>query len=839
MIVRSALIRAGFCLALGGIAQAATYTFPAYFDDRNGQPYIVDVTASGEKPGQRIFDLHSSAPQRDNGPTQRIVRESAEEPAVDSGSVLFDALFAQAIDDGRLASVESIRDYAYNGNAPIPCHCFETGEKWPFVWTRDLSYALDLGLAGFDPARGANGLLFKTSGFRPGIALPAGVSPPQIIQDTGSGGSWPVSTDRVAWALGAQAVLDVLPGSSKADFTGKVYAALKGTLEADRLAAFDPRDGLYTGEHSFLDWREQTYPAWVVSHLSALAQSKALSTNVLEYRALMLAADLARSSGDTATAARYRSWAGALVKAIRTKFWMPRAGLFATYTTADWHARPVEKYDLLGNSLAILSGVASDAQGRTILSRYPFAPFGPPVVWPEAQDVAVYHNRADWPFVTAYAMKAAAKVRHVAAFDAGLASLMRAFALNLSDMENLEWLTGLPQYDGGPVVDSRRQLWSIAAWYGTVTGSVFGWNPQQSDVVMAPFLTARTRRLFGSAHQARLSGLKLGDATVDITLNLPNAIAEDAYYPVRAIRLNGARVSARFAKSALKPGTNRIEIDFAPAKRSGEHLTMVPQVASLSHSDPRVFMPQTPAIASLDTSAGLRISVQPPADPTLRYEIFRDGQLIAQGQSGPVLSAPSPKDRDTTACYSVVAVRTQTGLASQPSLPVCRRGRLAQDIAIADPRIRTDAPKLDPSDGVAEPTLQLGLGNRLAIADVTIAKPGVYAVSALYDNHAFFENTGVTNAVKLLTVTDAAGRRQQAVMQMPHIPVEGTTHPLRLSTRAYFRLQPGRYRLDWSDFFNMSELEGNASYNNPGGKSGPVNQARIAKFEIDAVETGR
>ena len=41
------------------------------------------------------------------------------------------------------------------------------------------------------------------------------------------------------------------------------YTAISNTIESDRLAAYDDRDGLYRGETSFLDWREQTYPDWM------------------------------------------------------------------------------------------------------------------------------------------------------------------------------------------------------------------------------------------------------------------------------------------------------------------------------------------------------------------------------------------------------------------------------------------------------------------------------------------------------------------------------------------------------------------------------------------------
>jgi len=71
----------------------------------------------------------------------------------DTASELFNGLYAMAQDDLQLDSVTAIRDGAFDHGQPIPCHCFETGLKWPYVWTRDLSYSIDLGLWRFDAAR--------------------------------------------------------------------------------------------------------------------------------------------------------------------------------------------------------------------------------------------------------------------------------------------------------------------------------------------------------------------------------------------------------------------------------------------------------------------------------------------------------------------------------------------------------------------------------------------------------------------------------------------------------------------------------------------------------------
>ncbi|MFC5740180.1 Six-hairpin glycosidase-like protein [Dyella tabacisoli] len=382
-----------------------------------------------------------------------------------TASPLFDGLFALAQDDLQRDSVNAIADDAFDRGQAIPCHCFETGEKWHYVWTRDLSYAVDLGLWRFDPARAKASLRFKLSDVRePGAAQGL-----YVLQDTGSGGSWPISTDRMVWFLGARHLL------GDQAFAEQVRQALTDTLAQDRQYVFDTDYGLYRGETSFLDWREQSYPGWTAKDVSFIAQSFALSTNVLHYEALRLAATLAAQHGDS-KAADYRAQAQALKLAINTHFWRSNRGLYMSYIGSD--GAPFEAYDLLGTALAITSGVAEGDRARAALANYPSWPAGSPVIWPERADQPIYHNRAIWPFVSAYALRAARTVNDPARIAHELLSLMRGSALAGSNMENFELTTQAIHVDdgllSGPVVDSPRQLWSVAGYLDMVIQGVFG-----------------------------------------------------------------------------------------------------------------------------------------------------------------------------------------------------------------------------------------------------------------------------------------------------------------------------------------------------------------------------
>lgn len=427
--------------------------------------------------------------------------------AVKTASPLFNGLFAMAQDDLKQGSVTAIRDGAFDHGQPIPCHCFETGLKWPYVWTRDLSYAIDLGLWRFDAARARNGLAFKLSDVRGALA-----SKDQrlVMQDTGSGGSWPISTDRVVWFLGARHLLD-----DKA-FAADVSKALDDTLAQDRQYAFDPQLGLYRGETSFLDWREQSYPAWTSDAVTYIAQSFALSTNVLHYQALTMAADIAHKHVDSKAAAGYAAQAIALKAAINAHFWRADRGMYMSYIGGD--GTPVDSYDLLGIALAITSGVADGQRASETLANYPTWPAGSPVIWPERDDQPIYHNRAIWPFVSAYALRAARAVNQPARIAHEIQSVIRGAALYGSNMENYELLTQSQHVDegklSGPVVNSPRQLWSVGAYFAIVTEGVFGLNEDGSVQPKLP--TSLLPMLFGDRTSISIT---LPDRA--ITLQLP------------------------------------------------------------------------------------------------------------------------------------------------------------------------------------------------------------------------------------------------------------------------------------------------------------------------------
>ncbi|CAH0140892.1 hypothetical protein SRABI118_00281 [Massilia sp. Bi118] len=818
-----------------GAGATASLSFPTW----DGKQETARFSVQDPQAPLRSYAHSTTMQLRDPGPQYTTYKEDATLPQVRSGNLAFDALFALAAHEMRLDSVKEIRDGNYNGNNAIPCDCFETGEKWHYVWTRDLSYAADLGLAMLDPQRVRNSLLFKLSGWRDGIQQAPQVAGTkdglQIAQDTGSGGSWPVSTDRITWAFAAEEVLKSLPPAERPAFAAAALKALSNTIDNDRIAAFDKATGLYTGEESFLDWRDQSYASWIPEDLASMASSKALSTNAGHYKALTLAAMLAHEQKDEARAKRYAEWARELKRAINARLWLEDAGMYSSLTAAHFDGAPMHKFDWLGQSLAIVTGIADGKRAQRILASYPHGPMGAPVIWPQQLDMPVYHNRAMWPFVTAYGLRAAVLGRNVAVADAAYDSLMRGAALNLSNMENLEWLSGQPLLLDeahpkliGPVINSKRQLWSVGAYIGMVVRNVFGVSATNEGIALQPFVTAKLRGgMFAAANEIALTNLRLQGHALNIKLRLPAVAGKEAngVYAVERILLNGKPAGANIKWSELT-ADNQVEIVLGKLDAGEQAIRRVnadPYVET-----PAVFGPHEPVIADLKRNAAgnAMLSIEAKDTGKLHYNIYRDGKLVASK-----LPAGLWTDRraSATACYAVEAVFEGSGNRSHHSRPRCLDAGV--EIPATDPRVNASVALAGPSPRFDEPHLA-NWGkpqDRFSVRDIKLPDAGGYAVQVRYHNGANQVNLGISGGVKWLAVKDESGAIvAQGVVQLPHARIEKAHTPIVYSTPLAARLKAGRaYRIEMSDFYNMSYLQSNSSFSAAGGAEGTSNRFDI------------
>lgn len=453
------------------------------------------------------------------------------------------------------------------------------GANWSTVWTRDIAYAAALGgaLAAPDAVRRS-----LESRVRDGV----------ILQDTGTGGGWPVSTDRVSWILGAWSYIRL---TGDATWTAWAADVILATLNEDaRVLPPVDEHPLRSGETSFLDWRNQSYPDG--TSMADIGASYAFGTNVLHAIGRHIAALLLKQLGRKAEAETMQAESAAITAAIQHRFYNAATGRYGMMLTADGHLD--ERTDSLATALAVLCGVAGDHAARA-MKKLPRSPWGTPVFAPYKGSVKeAYHNRAVWPFVEAFVMLAHAELQDTAGVAFSLSSLLRAALAFGTHKENFHAETGRAE---DTLLNSDRQLWSDCGMLGAVYRGLFGLQFQQKNLFISPCVP----REYAGDHW--LTGLRIRNMVVDIHL-------QGYGTEILAVKVNGKPGSSLIPLET--EGRLFIEIQLMPAEDAAEEDTVFPEAGE--------DLP-TPC---WDSPARERLSWHP-VEGAESYCIFRDDRAFA------------------------------------------------------------------------------------------------------------------------------------------------------------------------------------------------------------------
>lgn len=400
-------------------------------------------------------------------------------PQYHSDNLLDNALYNMALEESRLA-IE-------------PDSTFRTGIAWGGVWTRDVSYSIIHALAQLHPEVAMKSLRAKVTPTN------------RIVQDTGTGGAWPCSTDRTVWAVAAWEVYKVT-GSEQ--WLSYIYPIIRNTLTDDLAIAYDRQTHLMRGETSYMDWREQEYPQWMQP--ADIYSSEATVNNAVHYMAIRCFADICRLKGYDQEADFWNSQANSIKKGINDNLWLADRNCYSIYLYGRNHAILADQTDAMGNALCILSGIANEERAKRISESLPCEPFGTPCIYPNLKDQYPYHNDATWPFVQGYWMRACAKAGNEQALLHSIGALYRGAALWLSNEENYEITTGDYQLTK---LNSPRQLWSVAAQAAIVPHIYYGIRYEADGLRFAPFVPKAL------AGHRTLKGFRYRQATLDMQLH--------------------------------------------------------------------------------------------------------------------------------------------------------------------------------------------------------------------------------------------------------------------------------------------------------------------------------
>lgn len=639
---------------------------------------------------------------------------------------------------------------------------FYTGTAWQKVWTRDTALSNLYSLSWVFPEISYNCEREK-------IKVPQGTA--VFEQDTGTGGSYPVSTDKIITML---SVWETYLADGNKEHLSYFYDVCNNTIRQDLNVAFDSDAQLFRGETCGLDWRDQTYPDWTSetydSGLSAIAESKTASVNAIYYRVLEIMSKAAKVLGKGEAAEQ--AWAK-MAQDLKEKFierlWNEDMGLYAAWEYPEYMGSVLaEKTDVLGNGFALWFDIGTEEQLAQICENYPLVAYGADTVYPQKQGKLknadkIYHNFGVWPGWDSILMVGAAYHDNKALAEEIFNSNVRGAAVSLTNKEVINYLTG----EG---VESDQQLWSIA---GTLAGYyrvMFGMNYDEDGIRFNPYIPSWMAGPF------ELSNYKYRGATLTVKLSGEGD-------KVKSFKVDGVSKDIdSYVFPVSSTGKHTIEIVMEKSgteykiNKSDDNLVICPEMPTMTYSN-----------------GTLRWT----AKSGLTYKLWTGKEYVD------VTGGSYKVDTSVYGCYSLMAVSAD-GVCSELSRP----------IVVSPDRITIEAE----SGSVSSSSLISSgyvIDNRSRSANLTltvnIEKPGKYLLSGIYNNPGD-ATSGVSCAIRSVYVDGA----DMGSLVFPEVYSD---HTNQTSTHLSLDLEAGTHTIkvfydtaNWYDR-NMSLTNNNVRYN--------------------------
>lgn len=604
-------------------------------------------------------------------------------------------------------------------NAVEPDTTLRTGKEWSGVWTRDVSYSILLSMAQMQPLASKVSLMKKVN--------PRGV----IIQDTGSGGAWPISTDREIWALAAYEVYKVTGDRQWLEY---IYPVIKRSLADDELTVMAD-DGLVKGETSFIDWREQSHPKWMQT--ADIYNSEALSTSIVHAQALRTLAEIAAELGHRDEAATYNERAQAIADAVNRELWMDDKGYYAMYKYGRNNLILNPRAETLGESLAILYDIADADRARTITESNPVTPFGAAIFFPQISDMPAYHNNALWPWVGAYWALANAKAHNEEGVLEAIGAIFRPAALFATNKENFNLDNG----DIATELNSSNMLWCLAGNIALTQRILFGIEYTKNSLVFKPFVPKAL------AAERTLSNYRYRDAVLNITVKgYGDRIA--------SFTLNGREHAPEIP--ATITGNNNIVITMADNDIAAAKVNRTPNVkAPLT---PIAWLENDPALNGAGVPVANRLRWNP-IEYIAKYVVLRDGQAVDTVRTTDYPATIAGE-------YQVIGIDANgvPGFASEPRY---NGTRIVADLPLATEMVSKEIAYM-PTEALAGHSgagfAEVDRTSAPISAQVDIPEAGTYAISVRYANGNGPVNTENRAAIRTLSVDN----NRQGILVMPH-----------------------------------------------------------------------
>ena len=565
---------------------------------------------------------------------------------------------------------------------------FYTGTNWHKVWTRDTAISMQYILSWLFPEISTNCAEAKVVGADGNLTFE---------EDTGTGGSYPVSTDRIIMML---AVWETYLADGNEETLEYFYEVASNTIMQDYEVVYDKEAGLFRGETCGLDHRDKTYGDWTgeddENGIVTIAEGKAASTNIIFCQVMKILSEAAEILGkDEAESKAWADLAADLEEAISTRLWHEDLGTYASWEYPDWMGSPLSyKQDVLANGYAVWYNIGSEEQVNSIMENHTLVNFGANTVYPQKNAERwtdyKYHDSGVWPGWEAILMIGAVNNENENNLLAEEIwnSCIRGAVACLTNYEVID-------YETGEGLHSTQQLWSVAATMAGYYRVLFGMEYTTEGITFDPYIPDWMEGPF------TISGLKYRDANLTIDLYGEGDTVE-------SIIVNGEEVDAE----------NYV---FPVDAEEGEYNITINVVDSGAVDVINLKAENTAKAPTAPNATLTGTTLKWNAVSGCTYKVWTGTEYVDVNSTTYEINA------DTYGCYSVVAVDKTTGLWSELSKPITY------------------------SPAGSNITVNVGNASNTSTFTVDIPVDGTYQLSAIHTNQGD-PTAGITAAIRSVYV---------------------------------------------------------------------------------------
>ena len=650
------------------------------FDNLVNHPELQLKDNDGDGIYETTLILNAAKEEKQTAAVWKLTKDISAYPQYKSPYLISDAIYNMSLEE-MVKAVE-------------PDSTFRTGTEWAGVWTRDISYSIILSMAYLQPKVAINSLMKKVNKKK------------KIIQDTGTGGAYPVSTDRMIWATAAW---EVYKATGNKDWLQQAFIIIKNSIEDDLQNALSKETGLVKGESSFLDWREQTYPKWMQPVDIYLSEN--LGTNAVHYQANKVLADMAKLLKKQTVYNKHIKIADNIKAAINKYLWVKEKGYYAQFLYGRNNLIQSPKSEALGEALCVLFDIANEQQQASIIANIPFMDFGVPCIYPQIPGIPPYHNNAVWPFVQSYFALAAAKAGNEKAVMKSFGAIYRPAAMFATNKENFVASNG---DFAGTQINSSNMLWSLSGNIALVHKILFGMYFLPDKINFQPMVPAQMAGI------RTLTNFTYRNAILNISV-------EGFGSRIKSFELDG--------KKTIKP-------EFS-AKLTGRHTIKIVLAANVPLQNTINSQPHYVTLAAPQASLDRNLLSWPKDDGAAKYQILQNGKITLV-----TTDTKFTINKNKTNTYQVIAFDKKGigSFASEPVLFVPEKNSRIYEIE----NIATASAlpyKGFTGKGFVEISTSL---NKIILIPVIVKEKGRYAIDFSYANGNGPTNTSNKCAIRTL-----------------------------------------------------------------------------------------